>query len=329
MDGLTGVSSRFSRRWALMALSAAATQMMGGSALAQGARKTVRIVVPFTAGSGSDSAARFFGEKLGPLTDQSIIVENKPGGNGLITIQAVKSAPPDGSTILLGNISLMAINPVVLKNPGYDPLADFQPLSGLFRGPAIFCVPLESPFKTLNDLIVASRKNPVAMGNYSQGYQLAVDYLARLGSSKFVHVPYKGQAPLMADLMGNQVEAGLLDFGGAVTTLKANKLRPLAITSDERHPSFPDVPTVKESGFGEYVHYSWVGLFVRRETPVAQTERMTEALQQILKTPEAQKFAEGISGELMPLRPAEMRQFVTSEYERFRKVAAAAGVVPQ
>ncbi|MBH1962897.1 MAG: tripartite tricarboxylate transporter substrate binding protein [Comamonadaceae bacterium] len=329
MVGSTRLPSRFTRRWALMALSAAGSQIVSGVALAQGARRTARIVVPFTAGSGSDSAARFFGEKLGPLIDQSVIVENKPGGNGLITIQAVKSAPPDGSTILLGNISLMAINPVVLKNPGYDPLGDFQPLSGLYRGPAIYCVPLESPYKTLEDLVVASRKTPVAMGNYSQGYQLAVDYLAKLASAKFVHVPYKGQAPLMADLMGNQVEAALLDFGGAVTTLKANKLRPLAITSDARHPAFPNVPTVRESGFGEYVHYSWVGLFVRRETPVQLTERMTEALQQILKTPDAQKFADSISGELMPLRPAEMRQFVTAEYERFRKVAAAAGIVPQ
>lgn len=327
----TSTTNRRTVLGALGALGALGMTVAGGRVAAQGTypNKTIRIVVPFTSGSASDAASRFFGEKLSGLLNQGVIVENRPGGNGLITIQSVKGAPADGYSILLGNISLMAVNPVVLKEPGYDPLKDFKPLSGLYRGTSVFAVSNESPYKTLDEFLKAAKTKPLSMGTYSQGYHLASEYLASLSGAKYTNIPYKGQAQLMADLMGNQVDAALLDFSGAVTTLKAGKLRALGLTGRERHPALPDAPTVREQGYPEYSHYTWVGFFVRAETPQDIADKLTGLLQRILKTPDAANFMTQISGDLMPFPPAEMQQFVSGEIERFRKVALSAGISAQ
>jgi tripartite-type tricarboxylate transporter receptor subunit TctC len=312
--------------------------VLGAAALACGAPRawaagfpdrTIRIVVPFTPGSGSDSAARFYGERMNAIFNQSVIVENKAGGNGLIAIQSVKGAPADGYSILLGNISLMAVNMVVLKDPGYDSLKDFKPLYGVHRGAAVYAVSNDSKIRTLDELLTVGRTRKLAMGTYSQGYQLACAWLASLAHVQFENIPYKGNAPLVTDLVGNQLDAALLDFGGSVSMLKSGKMRALAITSTERSPDMPDVPTVREAGFGDYQHYSWVGFFVRADTPDDVAAKLTGALQKTIVTPEARQFVEGIASEIMPLPPAQMQAFVKSEIDRFRKVAVIAGIQPQ
>jgi tripartite-type tricarboxylate transporter receptor subunit TctC len=321
------------RRFVTGVLAAAfATTLPHGIGHAQSAEfpnRTLRIVVPFTPGSGSDSASRFFGEKLTARLGQSVVVENKPGGNGLIAVQAVKDAPADGHSILLGNISLMAVNAVLLKDISYDPMRDFKPLHGLFRGAAVFVVPNGSEHKSLEDLLRAVKGGPLSMGTYSQGYRLASEYLSTLAGVKFVNVPYKGQAQLMTDLISNQLDAALLDFGGAVSMLKAGKMRALALTARDRHPVLPDIPTVREQGFPAYEHYSWVGLYVRSDTPEKIAATLSGELKNILDTAEAVEFVNGVSGELMPFHPQQMQQFVQGEIDRFRKVAATAGIEPQ
>ncbi|HYP84454.1 tripartite tricarboxylate transporter substrate binding protein [Variovorax sp.] len=319
------------RRTVLEAFAAAGLAMTALRAAAQGdyPNRPLRIVVPFTPGSGSDSASRFFGEKLSGLVDQGVIVENRPGANGLITIKSVKDAPADGYSILLGNISLMAVNPVVLKDVGYDPLTDFKPLSGLYRATSVFAVPNESPYETLEELLEAARHKPLSMGTYSQGYRLATEYLANLSGAKFTNIPYKGQGRMMADLLGNQLDCALLDLSGAATTIRLGKLRALAMSGAQRNSALPDVPTVAEQGYPEYSHYSWVGFFVRAETPADIAGQLTDLLQRILETPDAAQFVMQMSGDLMPYPPARMQRFVGGEIKRFRKVAQAAGISPQ
>jgi tripartite-type tricarboxylate transporter receptor subunit TctC len=289
----------------------------------------IHIIVPFTPGSGSDSGARFFGEKIASLLKTSAVVENKPGGNGLITIQTVKSAPADGYTLLLGNISLMAVNVVALKNLSYDPLEDFVPLSGLYRGPAVYAVPTDSRIGSLSDLIAQAKNKKINIGTYSQGYQLAVAYLANLAGFEFENIPYKGQAPLIADLVGNQLDAALLDFGGAVAQIQAGKVKALALTGTQRHEAVPTLETVKEAGFPEYEHYSWIGLFARSGTPPEHVDLLSNTIQSILKTPEAAQFARSVTGEIMPFNSAQMRAYMVSQIERFNRIAKIANIVPQ
>ncbi|WP_353235609.1 tripartite tricarboxylate transporter substrate binding protein [Diaphorobacter ruginosibacter] len=319
-----------SRREALRAVALAAwgaTLLKNAFAQGEFAGKPVRVIVPFTPGSGSDTAARFFGERAGKLLGSSVVVENKPGGNGLITISAVKGAPADGFTILLGNISLMVVNPVMLKDIPYDSVNDFVPVSGLYRGPAVYAVAANSPINSLEELISRSRSGAVSVGTYSQGYQLGAAYLASLAGAKFQDIPYKGQAPLMSDLMGDQVQAGLLDWGGAVSSIKAGKLKPLAITSVERHHAVPELKTVRECGYPEYDHYSWVGFFVKKGTPEPLRQALAQAVEKIKQTDEAKRFAdESLGGELMRQSPEEVTALIQQQIQRFRAIARQAGM---
>ncbi|MBF5006550.1 Bug family tripartite tricarboxylate transporter substrate binding protein [Diaphorobacter caeni] len=314
-------------------LRAAALAALGATVLqdvlaqSEFAGKTVRIIVPFTPGSGSDTAARFFGERAGKAMGTSFVVENKPGGNGLITIGTVKGAPADGYTILLGNISLMVVNPVMLKDISYDSVGDFTPVTGLYRGPAVYAVAPNSPIQSLEDLVARAKKEPISVGTYSQGYQLGAAYLASLAGAKFQDIPYKGQAPLMSDLMGDQVQAGLLDWGGAITSIKAGKLRPLAITSVQRHHAVPELKTVRECGYPEYDHYSWVGFFVRKGTPESLRQTLAQAVEKIKQTDEARRFAdESLGGELMLQSPAEITALIQQQIQRFKAIAKQAGI---
>lgn len=313
------------RTSALMALGA--TLLRDAFAQGEFAGKPVRVIVPFTPGSGSDTAARFFGERAGKLLGASFVVENKPGGNGLITISAVKGAAADGYTVLLGNISLMVVNPVILKDISYDSVNDFVPVAGLYRGPAVYAVSPGSPISSLEDLIARSKQETVSVGTYSQGYQLGAAYLASLSGAKFQDIPYKGQAPLMSDLMGDQVQAALLDWGGAVSSIKAGKIRPLAITSVERHHAVPALRTVRECGYPEYDHYSWVGFFVKKGTPEAMRQTLAQAVEKIKQTEEARRFAdESLGGELMLQTPSEVTAQIQQQIQRFKTIARQAGM---
>lgn len=293
--------------------------------------RTIRIIVPFTAGSGSDNASRLFGELMGRTLGQSFVVENKVGANGVIALQMVKQLPADGYTVLLASNSPMAVNPLVMKDLPYDPARDFKPLGGMTRGINVLVVSNDSKFKSLADLVVASKASPkgVTLATYSAGYQLAAEWLASMSGMKFTNVPYKGQAPVITDIIGNQLDAALLDMGGAVPLLKAGKLRGIAVSGETRNPEMPDVPTVKESGYPDYVQYSWTSLYVRSETPADVTAKLADALLKAHAMPEAKDYARKTGSEMMVLNAAQMAEFHRGEIERFRRIATAAGIRPE
>lgn len=286
-----------------------------------------KIIVPFTAGSGSDTAARFFGDQLTSALGQSFVVENRPGGSGTISVMAVKNAPADGYSILLASNSPMSVNPVVMKDLPYDPGKDLKPLYGLTRGMSGFVVPVNSRFKTLDDLVVAARNSPQPMsaGTYSEGYRLALEWFASMAGVKFQNIPYKGGAQLFTDIMGNQLEWGVADMGGIAPLLSSGKIRVLAVSGEKRHPNFPEVPTVRESGYQDYVNYTWTSFYVRAETPDAVSGKLTDALHKIMASDVAREFAKKTWTELMPLPPAAMRKFQGEEMDRFRRIAEAGG----
>jgi hypothetical protein len=295
--------------------------------------RSVKILVPLAAGSGTDSAARYFGQQLANLLGQSVVIENRPGANGMIAGAAVKSAPADGYTIFLGTLSPLGLNELVMKGPfPYDALTDFKPISGLTRGMGAFVVPGNSPFNTLAELVAAAKQSPrpFNVGTYATSYQLTLDWFNSLAGVKFVGVPYKGAAPIFTDLIGNQLDWAVLNLSGASTLLLSGKLRAIAVTGDTRAPEFPNIPTVKESGYPEYSNYLWTSLYVRTETPEHVTNKLTAAMQQVLTSPQAQEYLVSTGGgELMPLGPVQMRKMQIDEVERFRDIIKTSGFKPE
>jgi tripartite-type tricarboxylate transporter receptor subunit TctC len=291
--------------------------------------KPVTIIVPFTAGSGSDTSARFFGEQLSKILNQSFIVENRPGASGVVAVNAVKNAPADGHTILLASNSPIAVNPVTIKDLPYDPLKDLKPIAGVTRGMNALVVAPGSPIKSLADLVAQSKEKKLAVGTYSDGYRLALEWLSSQTGVKFMNVPYKGGGPVFTDVMGGHLDAGVVDMGGAATIVKNGKLRAIAVSGENRHPEFPDVPTVKESGYPEYVNYSWTSFYVRSETPDDVTKTLADAMQKALHSPAAKEFVKKTGGELMPYTAEDMRDYQNMEIARFRSIADSAGIKPQ
>jgi tripartite-type tricarboxylate transporter receptor subunit TctC len=295
--------------------------------------RSIKILVPLAAGSGTDSAARYFGQQLATILGQSVVIENRPGANGMIAGAAVKGAPADGYTIFLGTLSPLGLNELVMKGPfPYDSLADFKPVSGLTRGMGAFVVPGNSPFKTLAELIAAAKQSsrPFNVGTYATSYQLTLDWFNSISGVQFVGVPYKGAAPIFTDLIGNQLDWAVLNLSGASTLLLSGKLRALAVTGDTRAPEFPDIPTVKESGYPEYSNYLWTSLYVRTETPEYITNKLSAAMQRVLTSPQAQEYLVSTGGgELMPLGPTQMRKMQLDEVERFREIIKTSGFKPE
>lgn len=316
----------------LIALSLVA--VLAASPLARAQEKSyptrpVVIVVPFTAGSGSDTSARFFGEQLAKMFKGSFVVENRPGASGIIAVTAVKNAPPDGHAILLASNSPISVNPVTIKDLPYDPIKDLKPIAGVTRGMNALVVSPQSPLKTLADLVAHAKQQPVSVGTYSDGYRLALEWLAAQTGGKFQSVPYKGGSPMFNDVMGGHLAVGVVDLGGAAELIRTGKLRALAVSGEARHKDFPDVPTIRESGYPDYVNYSWTSFYVRAETPDAITRKLADAMQKALHSPEAQEFVKKSGGELMPYTAEKMRDYQNAETARFRGIAEAAGIRPQ
>ena len=293
--------------------------------------KPVRIYVPFAAGSGSDTGARVYGEMLSKLTGQPVLVENRPGASGQLAIQALRQAPADGHTILLASNSPLTVNPVVTKNLPYDPFRDIRPLVGLGKGSVAFVVRADSPHRTIQDLVAFARreKRSLNAGNYSAGYQPINAWLGTAAGVGMTHVPYKGGAQMVNDVMAGDLDFGANDFGGLLALLKEKRVRVLAITADRRHPAYPDIPTMKESGFPDFESWVWTGFYVRAETPDDLTRRLADLWQQVLASEPARAYQATQTSEVLNLRLDEMGRFQRAEYERFKRVAEAAGVTPQ
>jgi tripartite-type tricarboxylate transporter receptor subunit TctC len=293
--------------------------------------RSIRIVVPTSPGSGSDTTARFFGEQLAAALGQTVVIENKAGANGVIAAMAVKSAPADGYTLFLGTNTHMAVNPVVVKDLPYDAVKDFKFVGGLARGAMMFVAPVNSKYKNASEMVAAAKAAPgkLSVGSYTAGFQLAAEWFASVSGTQHLYVPYKGAPEVYTALMGDQLDWAVTDLIAALPQVKAGKLKALAVSGDKRFPDVPDVQTVKESGWPEYVNYTWTSLVIRTDTPEAVTSKLVEALNKILATQAAKDFTARIGSEPLLLGPAEMRKFQLSETERFRRIADGAGIKPQ
>jgi tripartite-type tricarboxylate transporter receptor subunit TctC len=299
-------------------------QGIGGSA------RPLRIIVPFGAGGGSDPAARFFGARLGEALQQPAVIENRAGGiSGSIGTMAVKSAPADGHTLLVASLSPMVLNPILVRDLPYDPAKDFKPISGLTKTTNAIVVPATSPHRDLQGLVKASKGDNLNVGGSSALFQLAAMWFGSVAGLRFTYAPYKGVGQVLTDVGGGILDGAFVDMAGALPLIQAGKVRALATTGTQRHRSLPDVPTVVESGWRDFVFYSWISFHVRAETPPEQVRRLADAMKQIVHSDAARDYARTAATELFPLGPDALAKHQQEELQRFQKVADAAGMQPQ
>lgn len=293
--------------------------------------KPVRIVVPSAPGSGGDSAARFFAEQLTKQIGGSFVIENRAGAGGVIAANEVKTSPADGYTIFIGSNTPLVVTPLVMKNVSFDPIKDFTPLSGTTKGSTIISVQPASPIKSLQELVAKAKASsqPLNAGAFTAGYQLVLEWFARMAGIKVNVIPYRDSAMMYSDIAGGRIDFVISDVVGGSAAMRGNLIRPLAVTAPKRHPDFPDLPTTAEAGYPEFVNYVWSSFVVRSETPEPIRKKLADALARIMDSDAARQYAKNANTELLDLGPEAMRKFQLEELERFSKVAKAAGIVPQ
>lgn len=290
--------------------------------------KPVRLVVPYAAGGGADSAARVVAQRLGTALGQQVIVDNRAGGGGTIGADAVAKSPADGYTVLF-DASAFAVNPSLRKLP-YDARKDFVPVSLVVVAPNIFVVPPQSPYKTLAEFIAFAKKNPgklsfASAGNGSASH-LAGETLNDIAKIDLLHVPYKGGAPALNDLMGNQVSSY---FGNTASTLghvKSGKLHALAIGSAKRAASLPDVPTLIESGLAGFVSQEWNGVWVPKGTPDEVVQRLAKELRSAVNDAEVKAKLVQLGLEPVGGSPAEFAAFLQTEMGKAAELVKTRGI---
>lgn len=291
-------------------------------------QRPIKIVVPFPPGSGTDTTARTFARKIGELTGQGVAVENKPGANGFIGVNAVLNAPADGYTVFVGSNSTLTTNAALFKSLPYDPLKDFEPITILTRGPCVVLVPSQSPYRTLRELIDAARKRPNEL-NYGSGsisYKLYTEWFNQIAGIKAVEVPYKGAGDVIKALTAGEVDYGVTDRSGAVELVKSGRLRALVQAASRRFALMPEVPTSAEAGIPEYLADNWVAAAVSAKTPPDVVKRLSDLFQQAGQSTEIRNYYADQSAELWLSTPDEMRKFQKEEIARWKQLAALTGI---
>jgi tripartite-type tricarboxylate transporter receptor subunit TctC len=293
--------------------------------------KPIRFVVPFGPGSGTDTSARYYGNKLSELTGQPVVVENRPGGNGFIAVNNVLNAPADGYTVFIGSNSTLAVNEALFKKLPYDPIKDFSPLSMLMRSPAMLVVPGEAPYENLQQFLDNARKNPgkINFGAGSAGYRLMAELLNQEAGLKTVHVPYKGASEAITAVASGVVDYAFAEVTSVQQLSKAGKLRALAVASDKRVGASSSVPTATEAGLPGFEAYTWVAAVVPAKTPKEQTEKLAALFTQIANMPETKAFYDRIGASVMTGGPREMAKFQQSEVFLWKRIVTQAGVPQQ
>ncbi len=303
-----------------LALAVAAT-----GALAQAwPSKPVTLLVPFPPGGSTDLIARTLGPKLQDKLGGTFIVENKAGATGTVGGGIVKRAAPDGYTLFVSSLGPFVIAPHLIKSVPYDALKDFDYISVAVQAPNVLAVPASSPHKSLADVIAYHKANPGKMsfassGNGSSDHLTAELFWQQTGTSG-LHVPYKGGAPAMADLLGAQVDATFMNINTGLPNIKGGKLRALAITSEKRSPLLPDVPTMEEAGVKGVNVYSWQAFAAPKGLPADIKAKLHEALVAGLNDPEVKAKLLGLGFEIVGNTPAQFTAFQAAEFARWKKV---------
>lgn len=291
----------------------------------------IRIVLPYPPGGASDVTARLLGMKMGQAWETTVVIENRPGANGIIANEAAAKSPADGHTILMANLGPNAINPAVYAKLPYDTVRDFAPVILTTIVPLVIVTAADSPVKSLAQLVALAKEKPgqITFGSAGNGSgsHLAGELLAVTTGAKMLHVPYKGDAPAITDVMGSQLTVALPTVLAGVPHIKSGKLRALAVTSQKRIASLPDVPTVDEAlGISGYEAVSWGGLMVPTGTPVEVIAKINAETNKALQMPDVKAKLMALGAEIAGGTPEAFNTFLRAELVKWKRVADGAKV---
>lgn len=288
------------------------------------AGKPISIISAYPAGGSSDVLGRAIAEKMAEKLKVPVLVENKAGGGGQIAAAYLKQQPADGHTLWLGDVGPFATNMHVYAKLSYDMAKDFTAVSKLVNVPVFLVVSAKSPYKTLDDLVQASRQNPRGLSYGSQGAGLGGHIYGELFKSevqgRFNHIPYRGSIPGLTDLMGGQIE---LMHDNALTSgplVKDGKLRALSVRATQRMPQFPDVPTMRELGMARINHVLWFGVVVKAGTPAAVVQRLSQEMTAAIRHPEVSKRFVDMGLEISTLGPDDFGRFLRVEQDKWGRI---------
>lgn len=292
--------------------------------------RPIQLIVGFPPGGGVDLVARQLAETLSDSLGQRVVVENRAGAAGNIAMEYVARAKPDGYTLLMGNLGMLTANPVLYPKLSFDASKDFAPVARVVVTPLLAAVPVNLPAQNVQQLIAMAKAKPNEMSFGSGGNgninHLAGELLKLQTGTQIKHVPYKGSAQALTDLMGGHIQLVIDGFNVVQPSVASGKARAIAITSDTRSPAIPHVPTMKEAGLGDLVIYGWQGVLAPASTPSVIIEKLTQEVAKALANPALKARLSGQGTEPSYLNPVQFRSYITGEQARWANVISSAKI---
>ena len=299
------------------------------AAQGQYANKPLRMILPFPPGGGSDAFSRIFAPKLAEVLGQPVVIDNRPGGGANIGAEIAAKMPADGYTLFLGNVA-HAINASLYSKLNYDLVRDFAPVSLLATTPNMLVVHPSVPAKTVKELIALAKVRPgqldVASSGAGSSAHLASELFSSMAGTRMNHVPYKGGGPAVVALVGGQVSVGFATTPSVIQHVKSGRMRGLAVTSAQRSPSAPELPTISEAALPGYEAGTWYGLMVPTGTPEQIIARLHVESNKLLMVAEVKGRLNAAGFDLIGTTPEQLRAYVRSEIDKWAKVVKSAGV---
>jgi tripartite-type tricarboxylate transporter receptor subunit TctC len=325
------IQPHFKRRLASVLLLSCLAGAAAAQAPASSADKPIHLIVPYAPGGSADALGRALAELLRKELGQVVIVENKPGANTAIGAKALASAPPDGNTLLLATAATVVLNPLLSPKLGYDPVREFAAVGRVADTPIVIDVRPEGAPRTLAELMKVAKTQPGKVDYGSTGVgsslHLASELLQAETGTQMLHVPYKGSAPALTGLLGGEIQVLFDGIGSSMPFIKSGKLRALAVTSAQRLPALPDVPTVAESGYPKFEVTTWYGVMAPAKTPEAVLDRLNAA---IVRATADKAFREQFEalGLIMPtpMKPKEFTAYIRNESARWAPLIKAKNI---
>jgi len=311
-----------------MKLVLAALLLASATAFAQYPNKPIRFIVGFPPGGSADPTTRIVGAALQEQLGQPIVVENRPGADSAIAAEQVSKMAPDGYTIMFASNSAMTAAVALKKNPTYDPLKDFTPISMVGRATVFFYVHPSVPATTLKDFVAHAKANPGKLV-YGTGNPLSILYGQQFMNAtgiQWLHVPYKGEGPLNPDILAGRVHASFLSTASAISNAKEGRLRPLAVLLNKRSPLLPEVPTIDEAGVPEVTVRQWAGVFGPPKMPPEIVERLNREVNAVLKRPDVLEKLQTYGYAAEGSTPERLAEINRTDLELWRRLVKEAGL---
>ena len=310
--------------------TALCTLMLGaclGAAAEEYPTRAVKIVVPQTPGGASDALARIISQKLSERWGQPVVVENRAGAGGNVGTELVATSAPDGYTLLMSYVGTQAINGALYKKLPFDPDKDFAPVATLATLPFVVVVKPDAPFRTLPELVAAARKDRLTYGSAGNGSvnHLLGEMFNTAAGIKLTHIPYRGAAPAMTDLMGGQIDMVFTSLPSVAGAIRSGKLQPLAVTSARRAASFDTIPTIAESGYAGFDVTPWFGLLAPARTPAAIVGKINAEVNDLLKSKEVADSFAAQGADPYRTTPEEFSKVLKADIEKWGQVVKESG----